>query len=78
MNRTVLGVGLFFGWFGQKCNLHPYFQSLVYKKSVKKIIKMKMISLCFRERGKTGRETKNGKRVKKNGEDEKSKKERER
>ena len=39
---------------------------------------MKMISLCFRERGKTGRETKNGKRVKKNGEDEKSKKERER
>jgi hypothetical protein len=29
---------------------------------VKKIIKMKMKSLCFRERGKTGRETENGKR----------------
>ena len=65
MNRTVLGVGLFFGWFGQKCNIHPYFQSLVYKKGAKKIIKMKMMSLCFRERGKAGRETDNGKRVKK-------------
>ena len=65
MNRIVLGVGLFFGWFGQKCNIHPYFQSLVYKKGAKKIIKMKMMSLCFRERGKAGRETDNGKRVKK-------------
>ena len=35
-----------------------------------------MMSLCFRERRKTGRETENGKRVKKNGEDEKSKRER--
>ena len=77
MNRTVLGVGLFFGWFGQKCNIHPYFQSLVYKKGAKKIIKMKMMSLCFRERGKTGRETE-WKESEKNGEDEKSKKERER
>jgi hypothetical protein len=77
VNRIVLGVGLFFGWFGHKCNIHPYFQSLVYKKGAKKIIKMKMMSLCFRERGKAGRETENGKRVKKNGEDEKSKKKRE-
>ena len=65
MNRTILGVGLFFGWFGQKCNIHPYFQSLVYKKGAKKIIKIKIMSLCFRERGKTGRDTENGKRVKK-------------
>ena len=65
MNRIVLGVGLFFGWFGQKCNIHSYFQSLVYKKGAKKIIKTKMMSLCFRERGKTGRDTENGKRVKK-------------
>jgi hypothetical protein len=65
VNRTVLGVELFFGWFGQKCNIHPYFQSLIYKKGAKKIIKMKMMSLYFIERGKTGRETENGKRVKK-------------
>ena len=45
--------------------LKGYFLCLVYKKGAKKIIKMKMISLCFREKGKTGRETENGRRVKK-------------
>ena len=39
-----------------------YFLCLVYKKGAKKIIKMKMMNLCFRERGKTEREIENGKR----------------
>ena len=42
--------------------LKGYFLCLVYKKGAKKIIKMKMMSLCFIERGKTGRETENGMR----------------
>ena len=42
--------------------LKGYFLCLVYKKGAKKIIKMKMMSLCFRERGKMGRETEDEKR----------------